>query len=135
MHEDWRGIDVKWLARIARERRFDELQAYLEATRHRRARPVRWYACAPRADEPGIDILATELGSDRHHSANLDLQELVVHFDGDLRAAMPVVQRLLDVGYSRRECPALGVTDRYLCRSPDDRAELRRQLTAWLRSA
>lgn len=134
MDEDWRGIDLKWLARIVRERRFDELPAYLEATRPRRPRPVRWYALAPPADDPGIEILATELGTDQHCSASLDLHEVVVHFDGDLTAAMDVVQRLLAVGYARRECPALGVTDRYLCRSADDRAELRRQLTAWLSS-
>ena len=50
----------------------------------------------------------------------------------DPAEGMAIVQKLLLLGFCRREYSALGVTHRYYCRDHESRAELQAQMMAWL---
>jgi hypothetical protein len=155
--DDWRGLDGEWLQRIVRRllgdrdqtrsrggrlptdgSAFEEFRRFQEATCERRPRPVRWTVelSVPRSvDDDRLSTVGSELGLDRAGERRLDAAELMSLFQEDEPAGLEVVRRLITLGFCRRPCPALGVTDRYYCRAPGDRAELGRQVARWLREA
>jgi hypothetical protein len=142
--DDWRGLDWEWFRRIARGSAgrarfpFEEFRPYFEATRDRRPRPVHWVVESPpprSVEERPLATVGTELGLDRRGERRLDAAELMGRFQDDERAGLEVARRLVTLGFCRRSCPELGVTDRYYCRAAEDRAELGRQVAQWLRAS
>lgn len=161
MDEDWRGLDVEWLTRVSEQLRaaideaggieaalagadrekveeaLDALRACTDAITPSTARPVmRTIDADPDVSptDPDLEALAGEIGVDRGGLRHLSMAELMAEHADAPAEGMAIVEKLLAVGYHRREYPALGTTHRYHCRSHDDRAELRAQMTAWLAS-
>jgi hypothetical protein len=145
MDDDWRGLDWEWLRRIGRGAGsgraglpLDELRRWAGAMRDRRARPVLWIVESPvprSAEEERLATVGAELGLDRWGRRRLDAVELMERFPDDEAAGLEVARRLVTLGFCRRACPGLGVTDRYYCRGADERAELGRQVARWLRDS
>lgn len=158
MDEDWRGLDTEWLLRVS-ERLLkglealekgatpdgagdvsalhEEVRTCIEALGTRTVRPVMRSVDttidAPFADERA-SALASELGGARYGTQHLSFEELMSEFPDHPAEGVALVEKLLLLGFQRREYPALGVTHRYYCRDHESRAELRAQMMAWLGS-
>jgi hypothetical protein len=159
MDEDWRGLDSEWLLRVTRrfleslddagsveailagvgreelEVAFADVRACLDAVGSRTIRPIMRSSASDVGTYPGVgrlEALASELGGGRDGVQHLSLPELMAEHPEDPADGMAIVQKLLLLGFCRREYPALGVTHRYHCRDHERRAELQAQMMAWL---
>ena len=159
MDDDWRGIDSEWLRRVMDrlerslgasghppsgawmptpelDEAFGEFRRFREATSGRRQRPVVWiveaFSSLHRHDDR-LSTSASELGLDQGGVRRLDAAELMELFADNRATGFEVARRVIELGFCRRACPVLDVTDRFYCRAAEDRKELGRQLAAWLR--
>lgn len=161
MDDDWRGIDSEWLRRVVDglvgafgdrshprsdawiptpelDEAFAEFRRFKEATTGRRRRPVVWIVEAFSSlhrDGGRLATAASELGLDQGGVRRLDAAELMELFAENRATGLEVARRLIHLGFCRRPCPALGLTDRFYCRAAEDRRQLGRQLASWLRDA
>ena len=116
---------------------FADVRTCIEALGTRAVRPVMrsidTSVDAPLDDERAA-ALASELGGARCGAQQLSFEELMSEFPDHPADGMALVEKLLLLGFERREYAALGVTHRYYCRHHESRAELRAQMMAWLAS-
>jgi hypothetical protein len=158
LEEDWKGLDAKRLFRAMRllaeqaeavggpgapiwsidharlEESWAEVRAAAAAMRPRTSRPI-WRLATPddggRPLDERLSALASEVGASPY-GRHLTVDELMAEFSGAEAEGIAIVRRLLELGFCRRPYPALGATHRYYSRGPEERAEVRRQLIAWL---